>query len=218
MLAMPRHFLLICLLAALAPWVNGVGQAAPAGDAFPGWPTQFENRPLIALPLSALEESLQKDFPGRVGRFTDGRREIILRWVTRETQQAARQQRLLQGQRLPAASAADQAPRRRTLVELSRHARQGQPGSRRAHLRRGRRPVERRFRLVLGGATGPHAGAVVGGDGGGGGWLRRWPGRRIGFATKITLAYLLLSSDNAKGQAMDCDRPFATRRHGFIPC
>lgn len=84
---MPRHFLLICLLAALAPWAKGVGLTTPAGDAFPGWPSQFENRPLTALPLSPLEESLQKDFPGRVGRFTDGRREIILRWVTRETRQ-----------------------------------------------------------------------------------------------------------------------------------
>lgn len=87
MFAIPRYFLLICLLAALAPWATGLDQAAPASDAFPGWPTQFENRPLTALPLSPLEESLQKDFPGRVGRFTDGRREIILRWVTRETRQ-----------------------------------------------------------------------------------------------------------------------------------
>lgn len=85
MLTIPRHFLLICLLAALAPWATGFGQDAPTSDAFPGWPTHFENHPLTALPLSPLEQSLQKDFPGRVGRFTDGRREIILRWVTRET-------------------------------------------------------------------------------------------------------------------------------------
>jgi len=85
--AIPRYFLLICLLAALAPLARGIGTVAPAAGAFPGWPTHFEDRPLTALPLTALEESLQKGFPGRVGRFTDGRREIILRWVTRETRQ-----------------------------------------------------------------------------------------------------------------------------------
>jgi hypothetical protein len=81
----PRHFLLICLLAALAPWTKGIGGRAMTAESFPGWPTSFENRPLTALPLTPLEESLQKDFPGRVGRFSDGQREIILRWVTRET-------------------------------------------------------------------------------------------------------------------------------------
>jgi hypothetical protein len=40
---------------------------------------------LQALPLTALEARFQQDFPGRVGRFTDGRREVVLRWVTRET-------------------------------------------------------------------------------------------------------------------------------------
>lgn len=83
--ALPRHFLLICLLAALAPWLKGMAAAPGSGEAFPGWPTRFEGRPLAPLPLTPLEASLQKDFPGRVGRFTDGRREIILRWVTRET-------------------------------------------------------------------------------------------------------------------------------------
>jgi hypothetical protein len=83
--SIPRYFVMICLLAALAPFAKGIGGAAPVAEPFPGWPTRFENRPLIALSLTPLEETLQKDFPGRVGRFTDGRREIILRWVTQET-------------------------------------------------------------------------------------------------------------------------------------
>ncbi|HRF11048.1 MAG TPA: archaeosortase/exosortase family protein [Candidatus Accumulibacter phosphatis] len=78
---------LICLLAALAPLAHGVGSAAPAAVPFPGWPIRFEGRPLTALPLTPLEDRLQQDFPGRVGRFTDGQREIILRWVTRESRQ-----------------------------------------------------------------------------------------------------------------------------------
>jgi len=81
----PRHFVLICLLATLAPLARGIASSAPATGSFPGWPDSFEQRPLTALPLTRLEESLQRDFPGRVGRFTDGHREIILRWVTQET-------------------------------------------------------------------------------------------------------------------------------------
>lgn len=81
----PRHFLMICLLAALAPLVTGFGNVSSTAEAFPGWPSSFENRPLAALPLTPLEESLQRDFPGRVGRFADGRREIVLRWVIQET-------------------------------------------------------------------------------------------------------------------------------------
>jgi len=81
----PRYFLLICLCAALVPLAGGFLDQPGASAAFPGWPTHFEERPLTALPLTPLEESLQQEFPGRVGRFSDGQREIILRWVTQET-------------------------------------------------------------------------------------------------------------------------------------
>lgn len=80
-------FLLLCLLAAASPWLQPRASGREGGDAFPGWPTQFEGRPLQALPLTALEERFQRGFPGRVGRFSDGQREIVLRWVTRETRQ-----------------------------------------------------------------------------------------------------------------------------------
>lgn len=81
----PLGFLLLCLLAALAPWLRGWETAPAAAPAFPGWPTHFEGRALQALPMTPLEERFQQDFPGRVGRFTDGQREIVLRWVTQET-------------------------------------------------------------------------------------------------------------------------------------
>ncbi len=80
-----RLFLLLCALCALLPLVRS-GSASPAPETpFPGWPSHFEGRPLTPLPLSELEASFQQGFPGQVGRFSDGRREIILRWVTRET-------------------------------------------------------------------------------------------------------------------------------------
>jgi len=83
----------LCTAAAAAPLLSGplnlqsmLHGALPrvprgAAGAFPGWPLQFEGASLTALPLSALEQRFQANFPGRVGRFTDGRREIILRWV-----------------------------------------------------------------------------------------------------------------------------------------
>ncbi|TMQ76129.1 hypothetical protein ACCUM_0068 [Candidatus Accumulibacter phosphatis] len=86
-LALTRPAQLLCLLAALAPLAHGVGRAEPAAVPFPGWPSSFEGRPLTVLPLTPLEDRLQKDFPGRVGRFTDGQREIILRWVTHASRQ-----------------------------------------------------------------------------------------------------------------------------------
>ena len=73
-------FLLAALAAALAPLFARTGDTAAAKD-FPGWPTHYEGRALTELPLTQRELAFVHDFPGRVGRFTDGRREIIIRWV-----------------------------------------------------------------------------------------------------------------------------------------
>ena len=79
----PLVFLFACLAAAAAPLLPSLSVPAAAG--FPGWPVQFEGRPLRQLPLTALEQRFAESFPGRLGRFSDGEREIILRWVPRET-------------------------------------------------------------------------------------------------------------------------------------
>lgn len=52
---------------------------------FTGWPAQFDGKPLTPLPLTELEQRFGTDFPGRIGRFTDGKREIVIRWVTEAT-------------------------------------------------------------------------------------------------------------------------------------
>lgn len=52
---------------------------------FSEWPTMFEGRALTALPLSERERRFSRDFPGQTARFTDGRREIIMRRVTEAT-------------------------------------------------------------------------------------------------------------------------------------
>ncbi|OGB20810.1 MAG: hypothetical protein A3I66_19575 [Burkholderiales bacterium RIFCSPLOWO2_02_FULL_57_36] len=83
-----RWFLIACVAAALAPLAVGGKPASPGIKAitgFPGWPTTFENRALTRLPLSALEERFARDFPGHIARFTDGKREIIMRWVAHPT-------------------------------------------------------------------------------------------------------------------------------------
>ena len=78
--------LISAALAALAPFVpHGTERAAQAAANFPGWPTAFEGRPLTELPLSSREQSFGRDFPGRIGRFSDGTREVILRWVADPT-------------------------------------------------------------------------------------------------------------------------------------
>lgn len=75
---------LLCLLAAAMPWL--APPPAPTGPSdFPGWPKSYAGQPLQALPLSPLEARFAENFPGQIGRFSDGRREIILRWVRSET-------------------------------------------------------------------------------------------------------------------------------------
>jgi hypothetical protein len=75
-------FALAVLAAALAPILAHRNESTTAADkAFPGWPTRYEGRALTELPLTPRESAFVRDFPGRVGRFSDGQREIIIRWV-----------------------------------------------------------------------------------------------------------------------------------------
>jgi hypothetical protein len=74
--------LLAALAAAIVPLVHrSNGAAAAAGKTFPGWPAHYDGRPLAELPLTPREQAFLRDFPGRVGRFSDGRREIIIRFI-----------------------------------------------------------------------------------------------------------------------------------------
>ncbi len=76
-------YLASCLAVALVPLVIP-GNKAPI-NGFPGWPSQFEGQVLRELPLTNREMRFAEDFPGRIGRFSDGNREIIFRWMTQET-------------------------------------------------------------------------------------------------------------------------------------
>jgi hypothetical protein len=72
--------LLAATAAAVAPLIER-SSGATASAPFPGWPTEYEGRALVELPLTPKEAAFVQDFPGRVGRFSDGRRELIIRWV-----------------------------------------------------------------------------------------------------------------------------------------
>ncbi len=78
-------FALLCVGAALAPLASDASKPAPATASFPGWPSSFEGRALTPLPLTPIEVRFQQNFPGRVGRFSDGQREVIIRWVAQGT-------------------------------------------------------------------------------------------------------------------------------------
>jgi hypothetical protein len=77
-------FAAVFLIAALAP-LFAPTPAEQVATSFPGWPAQFEGRPLQPLLLSSAEQRFARDFPGRLGRFSDGQREIVLRWVEQPT-------------------------------------------------------------------------------------------------------------------------------------
>jgi hypothetical protein len=82
----PGVFLTAAILAALAPLRHRPNAAGAATSvAFPGWPTHYEGRRLVALAMSEREAVFASDFPGHIGRFTDGEHEIIVRYIVEPT-------------------------------------------------------------------------------------------------------------------------------------
>lgn len=78
---MHRLFLILSLAAAVAPIAWKADSPAPIVSAFPGWPSHFEGRKLEPLALTKEEENFATTFPGRMARFFDGARHLLLRWV-----------------------------------------------------------------------------------------------------------------------------------------
>jgi hypothetical protein len=78
-------YLVACCLAALAPLTHYEGADKTGQAEFIGWPVQFEGRSLKQEPLSKRENRFASGFPGRIAKFTDGDRMLIMRWATRKT-------------------------------------------------------------------------------------------------------------------------------------
>jgi hypothetical protein len=78
-------FLALCALSALLPLTERGGATAKRTP--PAWPLTWEGEPIRQIPLTEREVIFNQNFPGQVAKFTDGRRELILRWVTKGTRQ-----------------------------------------------------------------------------------------------------------------------------------
>jgi exosortase/archaeosortase family protein len=83
-----RHAFAAYLLASLCAAAMGVERqppSVPEAEPFPGWPTRFEGLPLQETPLTEQEAAFNTAFPGRIARFANGERVVILRWVCHPT-------------------------------------------------------------------------------------------------------------------------------------
>jgi hypothetical protein len=78
-------FLALCAVSALLPLTET--SIAITKKTLPAWPATWEGAPLRQIPLTEREMIFNRNFPGQVAKFTDGRRELILRWVTKGTRQ-----------------------------------------------------------------------------------------------------------------------------------
>lgn len=77
-------FIIGAIVAACVPLLAIDARRATDGR-FPGWPAQFEGKELKQLPLTDREQRFNDNFPGQTARFSDGQREIVMRWVAQDT-------------------------------------------------------------------------------------------------------------------------------------
>jgi hypothetical protein len=81
-----RWLLATMALAAIAPlFASHPGGAKISAVTLPAWPHEFDGRPLVPVALTPEQSRLLRDFPGAAARFSDGERDILMRWVTRPT-------------------------------------------------------------------------------------------------------------------------------------
>jgi hypothetical protein len=79
-------FLAGCFTAFFAShWLPGQKSIKPVVQNSNDFPTTFEGFEIEKLPLSERESYFLEDFPGHIGRFSDGKREIIIRYVREAT-------------------------------------------------------------------------------------------------------------------------------------
>ena len=80
-----KIFVINCIIAFIVPVFAVGNQSAKVNQAIGNFPTIFEGKQLQELGLSEREQFFLNDFPGEIKRFTDGNREIIIRFVTTAT-------------------------------------------------------------------------------------------------------------------------------------
>jgi hypothetical protein len=123
-----RHltvFLLLGVIAGAVPLLLPDPSPASTDATFPGWPSELDGVPLKARPMTASDARFLASFPGRVGCFDAGGRDVIVRWVatpTRRLHPALDCFRALGYATGPLPALRDQQGRRWGCIEASRGA------------------------------------------------------------------------------------------------
>lgn len=78
---MQKIYLSLCLFIALISSGYQPPHSMPAEDF--DWPQELEGKALQEIPMGEQDKVFLRHFPGKVGRFHDGEKEYILRYVNR---------------------------------------------------------------------------------------------------------------------------------------
>lgn len=78
-------FFVLCVIAAWIPAWSTASKHDAAADAFPGWETTVLPIGLAPVLPGEREERFAREFPGRIGVFTNGTRTYVVRWVRTPT-------------------------------------------------------------------------------------------------------------------------------------
>jgi hypothetical protein len=79
-----RHlsvFLIVCVTAAVVPLLDPDPSPAITDATFPGWPAELDGVPLEPRATTSSDARFLTAFPGRVGCFAAGERNVVVRWV-----------------------------------------------------------------------------------------------------------------------------------------
>jgi exosortase/archaeosortase family protein len=91
------YLLAVCLAVVVSCMNMFQHELSAQSDDFNGWPKSFEGQSLYPLSMSDWELNFASHFPGRIAKFSDGRRQVIMRWIRRETRQLHSLQDCLKG-------------------------------------------------------------------------------------------------------------------------
>lgn len=77
-----RIFIFLCVIALVLPMLSFKEPRASGSAQTAQWPASINGREITQLPLSEKERRFNSGFPGDIARFTDGRREYVIRWIS----------------------------------------------------------------------------------------------------------------------------------------
>ena len=82
-----KNFLIsiLLLLCGVTPFLEVKESRTTNKSSFADWPETFEGQVLSEIPMSESEKGFHRDFPGHIARFQNGKNEIILRRIERES-------------------------------------------------------------------------------------------------------------------------------------